>query len=75
MIEELMTRTRATFSKANLRRGILAVEESGHTVHAIEFPPGGGFKLILAAEPDQAEVNEWDVALGFTDAKGRPLVR
>ncbi len=66
-------RTRATFSRANLRRGFLAVEESGHTVHAVEFPPGGGFTLILAARTEQAEVNEWNVALGITDAKGRPL--
>jgi len=68
-------RTRATFSKANLRRGILAVEESGHTIHAVEFSPAGGFKLILAVESEQAEVNQWDVALGITDTKGRPLLR
>lgn len=69
------SRTRATFSRASLKRGILAVEEAGHTVHAVEFPPGGGFILILAAGPEQAEVNEWDVALGVTDAQGRPLPR
>lgn len=69
------SRTRATFSRAGLKRGILAVEEAGHTVHAVEFPPGGGFTLILAAGTEQAEVNEWDVALGITDEKGRPLPR
>ncbi len=69
------SRTRATFSRASLKRGILAVEEAGHTVHAVEFPPEGGFTLILAAAAEQAEVNEWDVALGITDAQGRPLPR
>ena len=44
-------------------------------VHAVEVPPGGGFTLILAAGTGQAEVNEWDVALGITDAQGRPLPR
>jgi len=67
--------TRAAFSRVGLKRGILAVEEAGHTVHAVEFPPGGGFTLILAARTEQAEVNEWDVALGITDEKGRPLPR
>lgn len=67
------SRTRATFSRASLKRGMLAVEEAGHTVHAVEFPPGGGFTLILSAGTERAEVNEWDVALGITDTKGRPL--
>jgi len=54
---------------------MLAVEEAGHTVHAVEFPPAGGFTLIFAAGPTQTEVNEWDVALGITDAQGRSLPR
>ncbi len=66
------SRTRATFSRASLKRGILAVEEAGHTVHTVEFPPGGGFTLILAAGTEQAEVNEWMSPWGSRTRKDAP---
>ena len=54
-----------SFSKIVLRAAIETVQAAGFEIHAIEFPPDGGFKLVLMAEGAVEQSNEWDVALGL----------
>lgn len=40
-------RHRATFTAAEIRRAVSAAEAAGKTVGAIDFPPSGGFRIII----------------------------
>lgn len=54
-----------TFTKASVRRGIEAVEAAGKTVAAVDFPPEGGFRIVIG-EPVALmaeEPNPWDAVL------------
>jgi hypothetical protein len=58
---------RPNFLPADLSKAIKAVEKSGKSLAAVDFPPHGGFRLLLG-EPvtiaaDRAGGNEWDEVL------------
>lgn len=59
---------KASFSRADLKRGIQAAREAGVPVAAIDFPKQGGFR-ILVGDPVRLETatlegaNEWDEVL------------
>lgn len=61
-----------SFTAAEIKRAVLAVEKLGKIVTAIDFPREGGFRLVLGppASPASA-VNEWDEVL----ADGLPLAK
>lgn len=59
---------RATFTEADIRRAVKAMEKLGRQVAAVDFPREGGFRLILGdpipiAAAGIAGANEWDVVL------------
>lgn len=57
--------TKIIFSQADVKRAIRAVEATGKVVAAVDFPPHGGFRLILG-EPIALEPrNEWDDVLAL----------
>lgn len=56
------------FRAADVRRAVKAVESGGKSVAAVDFPPQGGFRLLLGAPIDCAlpagsGANEWDEVL------------
>lgn len=59
---------RATFTEADIKRAVRAMEKCGRAVAAVDFPKEGGFRLILGDQIPVAAagiggVNEWDVVL------------
>ncbi len=62
------TASRAAFTQADIKRACRAVESCGKAVAAIDFPPEGGFRLLIG-EPSVLKVpaldgsNEWDSVL------------
>lgn len=62
-----MTAQRASFRPADVRRAIKALEDVGKAVAGVDFPPEGGFR-VLVGEPSplarpMGERNEWDEVL------------
>lgn len=60
-------RQKASFTTAEVRRAIEAVEKAGKTAAGVDFPPQGGFRVLIG-EPATAVVgagapNEWDEVL------------
>ena len=59
---------RATFTEADIKRAVRAMEKCGRAVAAVDFPREGGFRLVLG-DPipvpvaGKADENEWDVVL------------
>jgi hypothetical protein len=55
------------FLPADVRRAIKAVESGERKVCAVDFPPTGGFRLLIgepvAPVADRAGQNEWDEVL------------
>lgn len=60
-----------SFSKAQLRVAIETVRTAGLEIHAIEFPPDGGFKLVLNADAVASEINPWDEVLDIESSPPR----
>lgn len=63
-----MTRAAAKFSHDDVRRAVKAVKAGGESVAAVDFPPQGGFRLLLGepepvAVPSRSGANEWDEVL------------
>ena len=58
-----LRRPKASFTHADVRRAVAAVETSGKLVGAIEFPPSGGFRIIIGEAAPMTEPNEWDDVL------------
>lgn len=60
--------SRAAFTHADIQRAVKAAQQAGLSLAGIDFPPQGGFRLLLG-EPfrlDDRETggtNEWDVVL------------
>lgn len=61
--EPLPRRPKASFTQADVRRAVAAVEASGKSVGAIDFPPSGGFRIIIGEAAPSNEPNEWDDVL------------
>ena len=58
----------ANFTQAELARAIKTVESVGKCVLTVNFPPEGGFSLLLAGKEDGGDDrgsgrNEWDEVL------------
>lgn len=49
-----------TFTQADIKRAIRAVEAAGENIAAVDFPPSGGFRLVLGELLSPNEPNEWD---------------
>lgn len=64
--EPALRRSKASFTNAEVRRAVLAVEAAGKSVGAIDFPPSGGFRLIISAPSSATGRNEWDDVLEDT---------
>jgi hypothetical protein len=62
-----MGEKRNTFLPSDVTRAIKAVEKSGKSLASVEFPPGGGFKLLIVGPETPAVArsggNEWDEVL------------
>lgn len=58
-----LRRSKASFTQADVRRAVAAVEASGKSVGAIDFPPSGGFRIIIGEAAPVTEPNEWDDVL------------
>lgn len=56
------------FKAADIRRAVKALEAGGKSIAAVDFPPHGGFRVLLG-EPVRFDVaagngtNEWDDVL------------
>lgn len=59
-------RHKATFTAAEIRRAVSAVEAAGKTVGAVDFPPSGGFRIVIGEPAPGQKPNEWDDALHET---------
>jgi len=57
-----MTRTPATFRKADLRRAVEAVTAAGQIVARVEVDPNGKIVIVTAGELERREENSWDRA-------------
>jgi hypothetical protein len=55
-----MTRTPATFRKADLRRAVEAVTAAGQIVKRVEVDPNGKIVIVTAGELERREGSEWD---------------
>jgi len=58
---------RVTFTEADIKRAMRAMEKAGRSVAAVDFPREGGFRLLIG-DPVQIEkgtlgTNEWDDVL------------
>jgi hypothetical protein len=58
----------ARFTQADVARAIKTVESVGKCVRTVDFPPQGGFRLLLVGDKDDADArgsgqNEWDEVL------------
>ncbi|MHC3128155.1 hypothetical protein OB03_13120 [Brevundimonas sp. GN22] len=56
------------FRQTDIRRAIKAVESGGKSVAAVDFPPEGGFRLVVGEgvsipKPIKGGQNEWDEVL------------
>lgn len=63
---ESSRRPRVSFTHADIRRAIAAVEAAGKSVGAVDFPPSGGFRIIIGAPSSATGRNEWDDVLEDT---------
>lgn len=72
---EIPLRRPASFTQADVRRAVAAVEASGKSVGAIDFPPSGGFRIIIGEAAPVTEPNEWDDVLAphFGQAAKAPV--
>lgn len=71
-----LRRPKASFTQADVRRAVAAVEASGKSVGAIDFPPSGGFRIIIGEAAPATEPNEWDDVLApHSDQAAKALVR
>ena len=61
-----LRRSKASFTQADVRRAVAAVEASGKSVGAIDFPPSGGFRIVIGEPMPAAAQNEWDDVLQET---------
>ena len=69
-------RPRASFTHADIRRAIAAVESAGKSVGTIDFPPSGGFRIVIGEAAPLTEPNEWDDVLApHSDQAAKALVR
>lgn len=59
-------RHRTTFTAAEIRRAVSAVESAGKTVGAVDFPPSGGFRIVIGEPAPGEQPNEWDDVLHET---------
>jgi hypothetical protein len=57
-----MTRTPATFRKADLRRAVEAVVAAGQTVARVEVDPTNGRIIVVIVADQRREENTWDRA-------------
>ncbi len=65
-----------SFTKADIRRAIEAVEGAGKHVAAVDFPREGGFRLVIGPPGSLAPaVNEWDEVLAETRAWDEAIER
>lgn len=64
--ETAARRSKPSFTQADVRRAIAAVEASGKSVGAIDFPPSGGFRIVIGEPMPTAARNEWDDVLQET---------
>lgn len=60
-------RRRTSFTATDVRRAIEAVEKAGKHLAGVDFPPEGGFRVLIG-EPQSPVVgagapNEWDEVL------------
>jgi hypothetical protein len=59
-------------SKAAVKRAIAAVEDSHHSVAAVDFPPAGGFRILIGNPVELGSAtrsdgsDDWDKALGIS---------
>lgn len=60
---ESSRRPRVSFTHADIRRAIAAVDSAGKSVGSIDFPPSGGFRIIIGEAAPLTEPNEWDDVL------------
>ena len=65
-----MTRAPRSFTSAEVRIAIKAVESVGKCIAAVDFPKEGGFRLLLGEPVEIAPirrsgVNEWDEVLAI----------
>lgn len=56
---------RVSFSAPAVKRAIATVEKAGKSIAGVDFPPEGGFRLLLG-EPREADVpdrsgGDWEV--------------
>lgn len=59
---------RANFTAADIRRAVKAVRSTGERVAGVDFPPSGGFRVLVgepmaAPAPVTGGANEWDAVL------------
>jgi hypothetical protein len=60
--------SRANFTQADVKRAVEAIEGVGKSVAAVDFPPAGGFRVLIGepakvAVPAGSGENEWDEVL------------
>jgi hypothetical protein len=63
-----MSRSARSFTSAEVRIAIKAVESVGKCIAAVDFPKEGGFRLLLGEPSEVAPIrrsgaNEWDEVL------------
>lgn len=62
-----MTDRRAGFRPSDVQRAIKALEKVGKTIAGVDFPPEGGFRVVVGEPSPLAqpvgERNEWDEVL------------
>ncbi len=64
--ETAARRSTRSFTQTDVRRAVAAVEASGKSVGAIDFPPSGGFRIVIGEPMPTAARNEWDDVLQET---------
>lgn len=64
--EPAARRSKPSFTQADVRRAVAAVEASGKSVGAIDFPSSGGFRIVIGEPMPTAARNEWDDVLQET---------
>ena len=60
--------TRAAFTAADIKRAVKAVRSAGAPVAGVDFPPEGGFRVLVGEPvegppPARRGANEWDAVL------------
>lgn len=59
-------RRKVAFTDADVQRAIKAVEKGGKSIMGVDFPPEGGFRLLIGSplsSPVRFGGNEWDEVL------------